>query len=814
MLRACSRCAGGPRRRTPGEKGRGVGRGKWADALPRVGLPLVFAGAIVGFGVVMNRHYPIADWLFVRYAAYWLSALLFVAACFSSGHLVVTRVLGGRVLPLFEQLAVSFAAGVYVFFLGMMLGGLLRLYGGIFFFALPLLLFAAGARPFVRYLRRVVRHLRGAYRRSPRSSPWGVLVHAFGLLGLLMVYVAVLSPNNTAFDARWQHLGLAEHYAAVGGVTRFPEGWFIGAAPHLASFLYTWAFLLPKSRIFDHIELAAHVEYVVFAFGLIGIPAMVRRLVRPRAVGAGAYRYAWAARFLFPGIFLYDSSLCLGADHIASVFAVPIYVLLLRAWKDLAPRACVLLALALSGALLTKYTGALLMVAPALVAVPVRAVVLGIRTLRRRGEPLARDAWYAGPLAALAAGLIFTAPHWIKNLVWYGDPLYPVLHARFAPRPWTPDTAVRFDVGFMAQLWRPERSLKGLGQTVRALFTFSFVPNDWEKFHGTTPVFGSLFTLSLLAMPFLKGTRRLWALYGATHLGIFVWYWTHHQDRYLQAALPWMTAATVAVLALVWRQGLAARLAAGALVALQIVWGADVFFMPGHVFLGVPARAAIDLISRGPGKIEKDRFVYTDAFVGVGRSLPPASKVLIHEFHPHLGVNAPSVTDCPFHQGGISYLRTPTPRQVYDQLSGYGVTHLVYKTSQAREPDVLGGEIVFANFLQRYAGAPKSVEGWQVAAMPKEAPPPGGAPDPVLVFTCGKGLVPGLYHLADLKVPAIEKGKPAPKPFKPAAGDAAALVAEAQAVAQDHGCPSLPAGVEGAFVRVATRDPFAIWVRR
>ncbi len=798
-------------------------RGKWAGRIQRAGLPLVLAAATVGFGVWVNRHYPIADWLFLRYAACWLLSLLFGAACLSSGHALVRRVLGARVLPLFEHLALAFAAGVYLFFLGAMLGGLLGLYGGVrggvFFFALPLALLAAGARPSLRFARRAGRHLRGAWRRSARPTPWALLVHAFGLLGLLAVYFAILSPNNVAFDARWQHLGIAEHYVAVGGVQRFPEGWFIGAAPHLASFLYTWAFLLPGGRLVDHIELAAHVEFTVFVFALIGIPALVRRLVRPATLGP-VYRYAWAARFLFPGIFLYDSSLCLGADHIASVFAAPIYLLLLRTWRELAPRASVLLALALSGAILTKYTGALILVAPAIAAVALRAVVLALRALRdrlrhREGALPFRAAW-AGPLAALGAGLLFTAPHWVKNAIWYGDPLYPVLHKLFQhPHPWTADSAARFDIGLALQFWRPERTLAGVARTLGALFTFSFVPNDWERFHGSTPVFGSLFTLSLVALPFLAKTRRLWGLYAATHLGVFVWYWIHHQDRYLQAALPWMAAGTAAVLGLAWRQGLAARLAVGALVALQIVWGADVYFMPAHVFLGVPARAVIDILSRPAGKVDKERVVYNDAFVGIGRALPPHSKVLIHEFHPHLGVNAPSVSDCPYHQGGISYLRTPTPREVFDQLHGYGVTHLVYRTSQAREPDTLAGEIVFSNFVHKAAGPPKTVEGWLVAAMPAEPPAPGGAPDPVLLVTCGKGQAPGLYHLADLKVPELEKGKPAPRPFTapPARGDLATLVPAAQAVAQDHGC-KVPAGVESAFVQAGTRDPYAIWVRR
>jgi hypothetical protein len=778
-----------------------------------VGLPLVLALSFVFFGALANHHYPIADWLFLRYGTYAACALLFVLACFSSGHLVVRRVLAGRVLPIYEHLAVAFAAGIYVFFLGVYLGGLLGLFGGVFFFALPVVLIAAGARPSFRYARRALRHVRAARARGPAPSPWGLAVHAFALLGLGLVYFAILTPNNTAFDSRWQHLGIAEHYAAIGAVRKFPEGWFIGAAPHLASFLYTWAFLLPRGGIADHIELAAHVELAVFAVALVGIPALVRRLVRPRAVGPNAHRWAWAARFLFPGIFLYDSSLCLGADHIASAFAVPVYLLLLRAWKDLAPRYCVLLALAMTGALLTKYTGALLLVAPALVALPLRGVWLGIRTLRKKGEPLPPRTWWAGPVAALAAGVVFFAPHWVKNLVWYGDPLYPVLHARFAPRPWTPDSATRFDVGLMSLLWRPERSLKGVGQTLGALFTFSFIPNDWEKFHGSTPVFGSLFTFSLAMLPFLKGTRRVWALFAATHLGVFIWYWTHHQDRYLQAVLPWMAAATAAVLALAWKQGIAARIGIGALVALQIVWGADVYLMPGHAMIGLPAKAVIEILSRTPGKPAKDRIAYTDGLVGVGKALPKGAKVLVHEFHPRLGLGA-AVTDCPYHQGGISYARTPTARQVWEQLHDYGVTHLIYRTGQPREPDTVAGEIVFYDFVQHATSAGKTVEGWQLHALDAAPPPAGNPPDPVLVWSCGKHLKPGLYHLDDLRVPALEKGKAEPKPFVPAGADPAALLDQAKAVAQVIECSNIPKAIEASFTRLGHRDPYYLWVRR
>lgn len=775
-------------------------------------IPVLLLGCFLGFGIWLRKHEPLADWLFPRYAGYASLALLYALACFSSGHLLVRRLLGGRVLPLLEHLSVSFAGGVYLFYLGMFLGGIGRLYGRAFFVALPLALIAAGAVPFFRYLRRAARHVAGARRRAPARSPWTLAVHGFGVLGLLLVYFAILSPNNVAFDSRWMHLGIAEHYAAEGAVRRFPEGWYVGAGPHLASYLYTWAFLLPKGTIADHVALAAQLEFVTFALGLLGIPALVRALLRHAGTGPDAYRWAWAARFLFPGLFLYDSSLCLGADHIASIFAAPIYLLLLRTWKDRAPRSAALLALVLTGGLLTKWTGALLLVAPALLAVAVRTVTTLIAALRRRID--FRAVW-AAPLTATLTGLVFFSPHWLKNLIWYGDPLYPVLHRRFHPHPWTVDSAARFDIGFMALLWKPTWDKKGILNVLASPFSFSFVPNDWGNFHGATPILGSLFTLVMLLLPLLKGARRIWGLYGATLFGILVWYVTNHQDRYLQAAMPWMAAATAAVLALVWREGLAARIAASLLVGLQIVWGADVYFMPAHIYLGIPAKASLDLLSRTPGKPVGSRFAYADGFIAVGKQLPPKSKALIHEYHPHLGIGAPTVTDCPLHQGGISYARTPTPREVFDQLSGYGVTHLVYRTAQSREPDNLAGEIVFANFIQRFARGPKPADGWTVAAMPTVPPPPGNAPDPVLVITCGRNLKPGLYRLADLATVFGYSAKPVhdPRPTVPGS-DIPTLLPRAQAVAQDTACASQAKGLEATFVKAGQRDPYALWVRK
>ena len=45
-------------------------------------------------------------------------------------------------------------------------------------------------------------------------------------------------------------------------------------------------------------------------------------------------RLTWIAMFLFPGIFLYDSNLHAGADHIAALFCIPLVLALLRVWRS------------------------------------------------------------------------------------------------------------------------------------------------------------------------------------------------------------------------------------------------------------------------------------------------------------------------------------------------------------------------------------------------------------------------------------------------------------------------------------------------
>jgi hypothetical protein len=713
----------------------------------------VFLAAALAIALLLgavHQHYPIERWLFWRYAAYWLVIGGWNACCLMVGLGALQRLLG-RTLPLLEHLVLALGLGVLIFFLGMFAVGLLGGFGPVFACAFPLLLAAAGWRGGARFVRRCARHLRfRAGRARPPRPWWAYPVAGLGLLAVGAIYFVILTPENAAYDSRWYHLRLAEHYAAEGAVRRSVEGWYQFTLPHLGSFLYSWVFQLPATTLFDRVELCAHLEFALFLWTLLAIPALVRRLIP-----GGRAPLAWVAIFLFPGIFLYDSSLSVAADHLAAFWAIPIFLALLRARAAWEPRTALLLAATLAGAILTKYQSMYLLPFP-IAAFAARA--LPVRRQFRAGgarEREGRRAWLAPLAVAAAAGLLLTTPHWLKNWIWHGDPFYPFLYKHLAARPWTPDSAWYYQTVFLDQFWKATGTVaERLLRTGEALFTFAFTPHDWPTMHGRVPVFGFLFTLGLLLLPFLRGTRRVWALVAATHAGIFVWYWTHHQDRYLQILLPWMAAATAAVVVIAWRAHAATRVPLVALCAAQIIWGGDVYFFPTHSMLHrSPIPLVADLIASGHQKNYVDRLKIFGSMAEVGRRLPEGSKVLAHEMHTLTGLQRAAVSDWIGYQGGLSYRRQRTPRELYDLMKGWGVSHVLWATGQSRGYDSLAGDLKFFYFATRNPAGEATVGELSLAPLADRERYPEAFPARVLYFGCGGSYGSGLHDLERMVVP-------------------------------------------------------------
>lgn len=789
----------------------------WREALRRVrrlrspsaraAAWLTCALCLVGVAIflsVVNDHYPVRKWLFWIYGEIWVLTLFCGAGCLATGDLLLERVFRYRA-PLRERLVMGFAVGVLAFMTGVFVAGLFGALGTIFFFLWPAAMIALGAPGLVRKLRAIARRLgAGSHVAALGTRPgplavslqWAALL--FGAAGCALLYVNILTPGNVAFDSRWYHLAIAEHYAAAGAITRFPEGWFCGTYPHLASHLYTWAFLYPDSTLFQRIELAAHLEFLVFLVTLGGVAVLARW-----CLGEARLRFAWAAMFLFPGIMLYDSSLSVASDHFLALWAPPVFLAFRRAFRRFDVPSAVVLGACLAGAIMTKYQ--------AVYFIPVPALALGAKAIalvwaRRRSGPGARSALLpVGKTlgAGVAAALVLSAPLWLKNWIWYGDPVYPMLPNVFAPQPYVPGTDP--DKFLQIPMWTPQGTLvERIRQTAAATFTFSFVPHDWSNLHGVVPVFGSLFTLTVPLLVVLRPRRRVAALAAAVWVGLAVWYWTYHQDRYLQALLPWMAAVVAAIVVMAWRAGWPARAGIAALVAAQVVWGGDVYTFPTHAMLGqAPAKVVLDLVSSGFRRDWTSRTQSLQDMEPLAPHLPRGSKVLVHERLIHLGLGAMSVADAPGTQGGISYATLQSPRAVHDLMRRFGVTHLVWVPGSTQGWQTLADDLVFFEYAERHTTNRVSVAGFALATLPPQ-PPPAGAPGLRWVRFSGCGGGPDTLVRLDEIDGYVSAGIPSRS--TPAPGLAAAFLVTRP------GCAPAPE-ISAGFTQIATRAGYGLWIR-
>ncbi len=769
---------------------------------------LALLGGAAYFATVIDPRYAIKDWLFWRYARYWAYTVLFALSCASAGHRVLPLIAPRR-RPLLEHALLSFTVGLFVFYLGVVGFGLLGALGTTFAFVWPLALLGSGGFSLLQHVRKRAR--RAAYLRAriPALQPrlTSRLVSAFGIANLVILYLTILLPDNVGYDSRWYHLAIAEHYAAGGRVAAFAEGWYQGTLPHLASFIYTWAFLVP-GQLFDRIELCAHLEMVALLATLAGVSVLSRRLL-PRVRTPGA----WVAFFLFHQL-LMQSNFATGNDTFGALWAAPVFIALLDAWPLLAPRACALLGVLIAGALSTKYQTISALVLPVL-AVPVRALGGALGRLQHR--PLPRVSWLGGPLAAGLSCVVLMGPLWLTNWAWHGDPLYPFLYQHLHLRPWTADSAHLVETVLEPALWKPRGPLLSrIDQTLPVLLNFSFKPNDFGNWNDLLPMFGSLFTLVLPALPFLRFPRRAWALVLAAHVGVGAWYWTHHQDRYLIMIVPWMAAVVAAVIVLVWRMGILPRLALLCMVGLELIWGAGASFLPIHPMVGdTMLKRATDFIHSGFRWNGADRFRTYEPWSLVGPSLPKNAKVLIHDARLHLGIGAMSVSDFGgAFQGGISYGRWPSPAQMYGHLTAMGVTHILWIPGSTDSMDSLAGELMFYDFVNRQVEPARDIGNLRVAAMPRRPVKDEGWRDTVAVLACGGGYDTGVYHVGQLTISSVGSTPLTqfPRPMTRREPDDYSSLGF---VLNDRGChPALSVGASKNFLLAVSHGNLEFWVRR
>lgn len=700
-------------------------------------LAVVGAAALLWFS---EPWYPISRWLLWHYLAVILLTLVAGVAMLSLGDLLLRRVFRLS-LPTHERIALALMLGLFGFELGMFMLGMVQAYDRTTFVAYPLLLCALGIPQWRSVCRRFVRLTRV----GPRLLPRQLVFIAFGVGALALIYFALLTPYNVQYDARWKHMPLAEDYVAHGGIRRMPEGWVFSTRPHSTSYLYVWAFLLPIGTLFHKMELAAHLEFLVFTLTTVfSIPALVRQLV-PKADA----RTVWAARFLFPGVFLYDSSLSAGADHFGAVIAPALAIVLIRAWRQLERRWVLAAAVCFAAAIMVKETVAIMLV-------PIPGLVLGARAIGLSvTRPTCRRALAATLGAAVALLLLLTTPFWLRNWLWHGNPVYPNLASWFPSRPWSATAAYRFSNEYSDVLmWSPKRDWGGVASSFRALYSFSFEPNDWSKFHGDRPVFGSLMTILIPVLLWLRKTRRIWWMMAWIHGAIFIWYWVHHQDRYLQAILPLMTAVTAGTLILVYRHlRKLARRAVSLLTAVQVAATADVYFLATHSMAGSPVKRVVEDIGFGHAQKYDERFVIEPRWTAVGKALPSDARLLFHDTQNNVGTFHEGVRDIALWQFGLSYSEAKHPAEIHRWLTSMGVTHMVLPANKSTGGDRVAGDLMFFDFAYRRTRQIKDVDGLLLFENPSKLPELPFRSGVVYV-SCDPEPQLALYPMATLAQPA------------------------------------------------------------
>jgi len=701
-------------------------------------LAVVLAGLAAFLLYRLSTYQSLEQWLVFRYLGYWAICILALLASTTFGYALVLRVVG-HAWSVPERLAIGAAVGVAAFGIGWNALGFLHLYGAWTMAAWPLALFALGAPTLWRERRRLWRYRLRTKRLQGGLTLVEVALLCVGAVGLLLAYGANLTPQNVAFDARWYHLPMAERYAVDGGIVRYADGWFLAGYPHLASILYSWCFSLPFATTFDRVELCLHFEFVLFLATLASV-GVLARTIAPR--GSPLPRFGAFVLFLFPEFFIYDSSLNGGADHVAAFWAPALFLVTRRVWTRFGRGPLIFLAILVSAVMLTKYTAYGLLVGPAL-GLFGRAVWLAVRDIKAK-RPVVPLLARCG-LVVLAL-LVLTTPHFLKNFVFYDNPFFPLASDWFHGRPWSRDAATRLFTMYGTN-WTPVHDWEGVATTLAQPVTFPFTPRDWPTFHHEWPMFGFLFTLLTPVLAFGR-TRSLLGLYAVANLGVMFWFWTYHQDRYLQAYLPWMTAGTWVAAVIAGRLGKWSLAATIALFFVQWSWGADAPFFGSHAVAGQPLRTTIDHLSGGfAGRPLEQRLAAYGDMEQLRQKLPKDARVLRHEMQIHLGLGVSCVTD--WFQSGIDYTERPSPAGVQEILRKTGVTHLIWHPSSARGFNSVGMDVLFFDYVEHYVDKPSRVGGVMLTPLGKRDDLPKSELV-VLYAGCDGTYAPGIYGAGEM----------------------------------------------------------------
>jgi hypothetical protein len=692
----------------------------------RLGNGLQLGQCVAGIGVlllgltgtalyarVVHQVYPIQQWLFWPLATLWGWMAVFSLACASFGQWVLIRVLRLRGLPALESAVLAMATGVVAFAMAMYLAGALAWYGPVWALALPAAMLMLGAGDGWRLARRLLEQIRAPQRRGL----FVLALSAAGVVCVAVIYLGAMTPDALNYDSTWYHLVVAQDYARAGRIVAFPAD-YNKNYPQLTGLINTWGWTLPGLNQPLRWMLALHLEFGLLLWTLAGVASGIRVLVADPKL-----RGSWASFFLFPAIFVYDHNLGGAADHICAFFAVPILLATLRVCSSFSRGDSVLLGITCAGCLLAKYQATYLIA-------PVAAVV-GVHWLRLLAEhrfpilapdgvprlPVRQLVW--SPILTGAVGLALVSPHFLRLWIFHHNPVYPFLQQVFrASTPTLPNAAFMFEQTATDPNWRPIGTLgEKLWHASKLFVTFSFEPH--YSFTNNVPMFGSLFTLLLPLILFVRERSRILIAAVLASGAVLIWGMVYNVDRNLQVFMPIMACTTAAILIKAWRLGWSARVGLAPLVALQVIWGADALVYNEYSRI----QSAFDLIRSGFENRAQSRFDgYRGSFREISAALPANARVLLHTSHLSLGIDREVYFDWLGYQGLIGYDALHTPAELFAYFRSLGITHLLYEPGN--RPAATKQEEILWHALIGSARSMGNFSGHTLLAMPVTSPAP------------------------------------------------------------------------------------------
>jgi hypothetical protein len=764
---------------------------------------------VVVYGQVLNPHYAVKDWLIWRLLPIWAYALFFNAACVSGGAAALRLLFGRRKLPALEWLLQSMAVGMVFFVLGLYVAGAFCLMRPWVAILLPLLLLATGWRAVPELIGGLREWRASIPQRSLLGRVASALASGWGAVALALMYLGALSISAINFDATWYHIPIAQDYARIGCIVPFP-GENHRAYPHLTSMLHAWALLVPGLRPIDlHWMLSLHLEYSIVVWRIVGVAAAMRWML-----GDQDRPGLWAVFFLFPSVFVYDQNIGGSADHVLGFFAAPILLAAARALSAFDWRCSALLGVVLAGHLLTKYQAVYLIVSVAAISIG-RWLYLMARVLiaRRRGVAQSGNldvrALLLGPAILLTVTVAVSSPHFIKNTVFYGNPVYPLAQGIFTsshphrgpgvyeqgggPAPFAPQGH-----GVERVLW--------IGQKL-VDYSFETANRDFTKHR---PYMGALFSLLVPCLLFVTRPGRIAFCVLMGVIAFFVWGNVAANDRYLLAFLDLFIAVGGALVVRVWEMGWIARAGLLPLLGLQLIWAAAVMFYYGNSRV----RAGIDLITAGYDGRAAARFGGKGKQAQITQATPPDARILSRNYKGLLGLDRMVLSDIRAAQEYVTYSHLRNARELWKDLKSKGITHLLYPDGQ-RLPWRWNNTVLFGELFQHAENVQRFSE-LVLGEMPHEPPP---APQPYLVLACGlKGYPNGLYRVEQLDVDNSFPYRVNPPPIPAFAldgSDPVALLAKANALAIRDTClPQLPSQeLNASFRRVEKWKGYQLYLR-